>query len=55
MESPGSPAEKMTVPAEKGKGSVESSKILGNFMVEDVVLEIGLTSSVFVAKSRPGL
>jgi hypothetical protein len=54
MESPGSPAEKMTVPAEKGKGSVESSKILGNFMVEDVVLEFELTSDVFVTQPRLG-
>jgi hypothetical protein len=55
MESPESPVEKMTVPAGKDKGSVESSKILGNFMAEDVVLEIDLTSDVFVTKPRPGL
>jgi hypothetical protein len=54
MESPDSPAEKMTVPAGKDKGSVESSKIFGNFMSEDVVLEIGLTSDAFVTKPRSG-
>jgi hypothetical protein len=55
MESPGSPAEKMTVPAGKDKGSVESSKILGNFMAEDVVSELDLTSDVFVTKPGLGL
>ena len=54
MESPDSPVEKMTVPAGKDKGSVESSKMLGNFMDEDVVLEVGLTSDVFVTKPRSG-